>query len=81
MVVITLQKLLEADEAVKRTQFFNLLSWAWNIVDEDWLQRIILGIDEGYLLADPDVPQALQFIRNTSKRIRKREGGLWFITH
>lgn len=81
MIVLNLQKILEAEESVKRAQFFNLLSWSWDQVDEDWLQRIILAVDETYLLADPEVPQALQFLRNTSKRIRKREGALWAITH
>jgi DNA helicase HerA-like ATPase len=81
LIVLNLQQILEADERVKRTQFFNMLSWAWNEIDEDWEEKVILAVDEAYLLADPDTPQALQFLRNTSKRIRKREGGLWVITH
>lgn len=81
VVILNLKAILEADEKLKRAQFFNTLSWAWSVVDEDWLQKIILGVDEAYLLADPDTPQTLMFLRNTSKRIRKREGGLWVITH
>lgn len=81
VVVLNLQKILDADESVKRAQFFNALSWAWGIIDEDWQQRIILGVDEAYLLADPETPQSLMFLRNCSKRMRKREGGLWVITH
>lgn len=81
VVVLNLKSILEADERVKRTQFYNCLTWAWSEVDEDWTQKIILGVDEAYLLADPEMPQTLMFLRNTSKRIRKREGGLWVITH
>lgn len=81
VVVLNLQRILEADEQLKRAQFFNILSWAWDEIDADWGERIILAVDEAYLLADPETPQALQFLRNTSKRIRKREGGLWVITH
>lgn len=81
VVILNLQQLLDADEKLKRSQFFNALSWAWGVIDEDWEQRIILGVDETYLLADPETPQTLMFLRNCSKRMRKREGGLWAITH
>lgn len=81
VVVLNLQKILDADDSVKRAQFFNSLSWSWGVIDEDWQERIILGVDEAYLLADPETPQSLLFLRNCSKRIRKREGGLWVITH
>lgn len=81
VVVLNIQQLLEAEDTLRRAQFFNILSWAWSEIDEDWEEQIILAVDEAYLLADPETPQALQFLRNTSKRIRKREGGLWVITH
>ncbi|RCW41647.1 VirB4 family type IV secretion system protein [Paenibacillus prosopidis] len=81
IVVLNIQQLLEADDTLRRAQFFNILSWAWSEIDADWQEKIILAVDEAYLLADPDTPQALMFLRNTSKRIRKREGGLWVITH
>lgn len=80
-VVLDINQLLESDEKIRKTQFFNLLSWAWNEVAKDRTQRTILAVDEAYLLADPEAPQALQFLRNTSKRIRKYEGGLMVITH
>ncbi|MBV6717204.1 VirB4 family type IV secretion system protein [Paenibacillus chitinolyticus] len=81
IVVLNIQQLLEAEDTVRRAQFFNILSWAWSEIDADWEEQIILAVDEAYLLADPETPQALMFMRNASKRIRKREGGLWVITH
>ena len=38
-------------------------------------------MDEGYLFVDPDYPDMMKFLRNISKRARKYEGGLMFITH
>lgn len=80
-IVLDIHNLLEADEEIRRTQFFNVLGWAWNEVSKDREERVLLATDETYLLIDPEIPQALQFLRNTSKRIRKYEGGLMVITH
>lgn len=81
MVVLDIHQLLEADEEIRKTQFFNVLSWAWNKIAQNRTQKVLLVVDEAYLLVDPETPQALQFLRNTSKRIRKYEGGLMVITH
>lgn len=80
-ICLDIHQLLEADEEIRKAQFFNVLSWAWNKIAEDRSQQVILYVDEAYLLVDPQTPQALQFLRNTSKRIRKYGGGLWVITH
>lgn len=80
-IVLDIHNLLEADEEIRRAQFFNVLGWAWNEVSKNRDEKVILATDETYLLIDPEIPQALQFLRNTSKRIRKYEGGLMVITH
>ncbi|EJW13864.1 DUF87 domain-containing protein [Paenibacillus alvei] len=80
-VCLDINGLLDADEEVRKAQFFNVLSWAWNKIVEDRSEKVILAVDETYLLVDPEAPQPLQFLRNTSKRIRKYEGGLMVITH
>ena len=80
-IVLNCSKLLELDENVKRAQFFNLTSWAWHEMSKDRSQRTIFGIDEGYLFVDPDYPDLMKFVRNVSKRDRKYEAGLMFITH
>ena len=48
-IVLNCSKLLELDENVKRAQFFNLTSWAWHEMSKDRSQKVIFGIDEGYL--------------------------------
>lgn len=80
-IVLNINKLLEADERTMRAQFYNILGWVWDEVSRDKEERVFIAVDETYLLADPDHPQPLQFLRNTSKRIRKREGGLMSIFH
>lgn len=80
-IILDIHNLLEADEEIRRAQFFNVLGWSWNEASKDRDEQVILATDETYLLIDPENPQALQFLRNTSKRIRKYEGGLMVITH
>lgn len=80
-IVLDTHDLQEADDKVKTTQYFNILTWAWQQLSKDRSEKVLLGIDEAYLIVDPDVPQALQFVRNVSKRIRKYNGGLAVITH
>jgi hypothetical protein len=80
-IVLDTHDLQEADDIIKRTQYFNILTWAWQQLSKDREERVMLGVDEAYLIVDPEVPQALQFMRNVSKRIRKYMGGLAVISH
>lgn len=80
-VVLDTHDLQEADDTIKRTQYFNILTWAWQQLSKNREERVLLGVDEAYLIVDPEVPQALQFLRNVSKRIRKYGGGLGVISH
>lgn len=80
-IVLNTSKLLDLDENVKRAQFFNLTMWAWQQMAADRTEKVLFGVDEGYLFVDPDYPDLMKFLRNISKRDRKYEGGLMFITH
>lgn len=73
--------LQKSDERIQRTQYFNILTWAWDKVSTNRDEKILLIVDEAYLMVDPKVPQSLMFLRNVSKRIRKYEGGLGVISH
>lgn len=73
--------LIEADEKIQRAQFYNLTSWAWEQCSADRTEKILMGLDEGYLFIDPEYPDLMKFLRNLSKRGRKYESGLMFITH
>lgn len=71
----------EKDDNVKNAQNFNISGWAWSIMSQDRTEKVLFGIDEGYLCVDPDYPDLMKFLRNISKRDRKYEAGLMFITH
>ena len=66
---------------VKRAQYYNLLTWAWERMSRDRGERVMLYADEAYLLVDPNVPQSLMYLRNIEKRARKYMAGLCVISH
>lgn len=78
---LNMSRLLELDDNIKRAQFMNLTSWAWHEMSADRTEKVLFAADEGYLFVDPDYPDLMKFFRNISKRDRKYEGGLMFITH
>lgn len=78
---LIISSLLDADDRVKRAQFYNIMSWAWNELSKDRAQKVLFGVDEGYLVVDPEYPDIMKYLRNMNKRLRKYEGGLMFITH
>ena len=78
--VLDIYDLKDAEESVRRAQYFNILSYAWSMVERDRSQKTILVVDEAWILADPHTPQAMAFLRDTSKRIRKYMGSLIVIS-
>lgn len=80
-IVLNTSKLLDVDEKVKRAQFYNITSWAWGEMSRDRTEKVLFGVDEGYLFVDPEMIDIMRFLRNISKRDRKYECGLMFITH
>lgn len=79
-ICISTAGLNDASDRIKRTQYFNILTWAWNEISKNRNERVILVCDEAYLLVDPEIPQALIFLRNAMKRARKYEAAIWVIT-
>lgn len=73
--------LQNTSDNIKRTQYFNLLSWCWEQMSQDRNERVLLICDEVYLMIDPNVPQSLVFLRNVEKRARKYEASLAIISH
>jgi len=73
--------LQETSDNVKRAQYFLQLSYGWDIMSRDRNEKVLMIADEAYMLADPNVPQSLIFLRNVEKRSRKYEAGLAIISH
>lgn len=80
-VVLDTLRLINGDKEIQASQYFNLMTWTWNEISANRMEQVLVFFDEGYLCADPEIPQILQALRNFSKRIRKYEGGIGFITH
>ena len=80
-VCLDTHSLQNTSDNIKRTQYFNLLTWCWEQMSRDRKERVLLICDEAYLMIDPNVPQSLVFLRNVEKRARKYEAGLIIISH
>lgn len=79
-IVLDVHDLQHAEESTRRAQYFNVLTYAWDLIRRDRSERKMLVVDEAWMLADPRVPQALDFLRDMSKRIRKYSGSLTIIS-
>lgn len=73
--------LQETSDSIKRTQYFNLLTYCWEQMSRNREERVLLICDEAYLMIDRSVPQSLVYLRNVMKRARKYEGALGIISH
>ncbi len=73
--------LQNSSEKLIKTQYFNVLTWAWEQMSNDRTERVLLVCDEAYLMIDNKVPQSLVFLRNCAKRARKYEAGLMIVSH
>ena len=81
IVCLDTHDLQNTGDRIKRTQYFNILTWAWEQMSKDRSEKVLLIADEAYLMIDPNVPQSLVFLRNVAKRARKYESGIAIISH
>ena len=79
--VMDTHALQETGDNVKRTQYFNILTYDWEQMSRNREERVLLVCDEAYLMIDPKVPQSLVYLRNVMKRARKYEAALCIISH
>ena len=79
-IVLDIHSLVDSDEGILKTQFFNILSWCWNEISRDRNEQVILVCDEAHLLIDPNNKDGIDFLKRTAKRIRKYNGSLWIIS-
>lgn len=79
-IVLDINSLIDSDDTILKTQFFNILSWCWNEISKNRNEQVILVCDESHLLIDPNNKDGIDFLKRTSKRIRKYNGSLWTIS-
>lgn len=64
----------------KRAQYYNIMSFAWEIISKNKDEFDCLIADECHVLVDPNIPQTLEYVRNISKRARKYNSSIIVIT-
>lgn len=79
-IVLDINSLVDSDDCILKTQFFNILSWCWNEISKNRNEQVILVCDEAHLLIDPNNKDGIDFLKRTAKRIRKYNGSLWIIS-
>lgn len=80
VVVLDIHDLENAPENVQRAQYANVLGFAWDLIRADRSARKLLVVDEAWMLVDPNVPQALGFLKRMSKRARKYSASVNVVT-
>mgnify|MGYP004439000691 CR=1 FL=1 len=65
-----------ASNNIKSCQYLNMLRYCEDMVFRNREEKCYVVCDEAYLLIDKKVPQAIEFMRNFSKRCRKYQCGL-----
>lgn len=64
----------------KRAQYYNILSFAWDVLSKDVNERTMLIADECHILVDPNIPQTLEYVRYISKMARKHNSSIVVLT-
>ena len=77
LIVLDIHSLVDSDDGILKTQFFNILSWCWNEISRNRDEQVILVVDEAHLLIDPNNKDGIEFLKRAVKRIRKYNGSLW----
>lgn len=79
-IVLDIHSLVDSDDTILKTQFFNILSWCWNEISKDREEQVILVCDESHLLIDPKNPDGADFLKRCTKRCRKYNSAVWTIS-
>lgn len=80
LTVFNTKNMQEFQAQYKRAQYYNIMSYAWEILSKNKDENNILVADECHILVDPNIPQTLEYVRNISKRARKYNSSIIVIT-
>ena len=79
-IVLDINSLVDSDDSILKSQFFNILTWCWNEICKNKDEQVILVCDEAHLIIDPNNRDGIDFLKKASKRIRKQNGSLILIS-
>lgn len=80
LTVFNTKNMQEFQVQYKRAQYYNIMSYAWEILSKNKNEKDILIADECHILIDPNIPQTLEYLRNISKRARKYNSSIIVIS-
>lgn len=80
LTVFNTKNMQEFQIQYKRAQYYNIMSFAWEIISKNKDEFDCLIADECHILVDPNIPQTLEYVRNISKRARKYNSSIIVIT-
>ena len=80
LTVFNTKNMQEFQVQYKRAQYYNIMSYSWEVLSKNKEEKNMLIADECHILVDPNIPQTLEFIRNISKRARKYNSSIVVIT-
>lgn len=80
LTVFNTKNMQEFQVQYKRAQYYNIMSYAWEILSKNKDEKDILIADECHILIDPNIPQTLEYLRNISKRARKYNSSIIVIS-
>lgn len=80
LTVFNTKNMQEFQAQYKRAQYYNIMSYAWEILSKNKNEKEILIADECHILIDPNIPQTLEYLRNISKRARKYNSSIIVIS-
>ena len=80
LTVFNTKNMQEFQIQYKRAQYYNMMSFAWEIISKNKDEFDCLIADECHVLVDQNIPQTLEYVRNISKRARKYNSSIIVIT-
>lgn len=80
LTVFNTKNMQEFQIQYKRAQYYNMMSFAWEIISKNKDEFDCLIADECHVLVDQNIPQTSEYVRNISKRARKYNSSIIVIT-
>ncbi|MDK2802704.1 MAG: DUF87 domain-containing protein [Oscillospiraceae bacterium] len=76
-VVFDTQKLQAMGNNIKSAIYYNILTYAQDLLTKNKNERVVLICDEAHYMIDKRVPESLSLLAKIEKTVRKYSGALW----
>ncbi len=76
-IVFDTQKLQNMSSNIKSAIYYNVLTYAQDLLTKNKNERVVLLCDEAHYIIDKRVPESLSLLAKIEKTVRKFNGALW----